>query len=44
MKYAKPDVTVIGRAVATIQGIPKSGSVPDLDDGHVTTNAYEADE
>jgi hypothetical protein len=44
MKYAKPDVVVIGCAVANIQGIPKYGSVADLDDGHVTTNAYEADE
>jgi hypothetical protein len=44
MKYAKPEVTVIGHAEAAIQGMSKVGTFSDHDNGYVTTNAYEADE
>lgn len=46
MKYAKPQITLLGPAAATIQGQPAGSKMGTVSDNvkHITAPAYEADE
>jgi hypothetical protein len=44
MKYAKPEVSLLERAVDAIQGQGKPGQGTDLPDEAKSASAYEADE
>ncbi len=49
MKYAKPEIAVMLRAISSIQGSSSKGSVipfdnPPTDTKYVTPSAYESDE
>jgi hypothetical protein len=44
MRYVKPEVVLLGRAVTAVKGSKQQHTPSDTTPGYRTVNAYEADE